>query len=79
MILLDSSALVCAVQQESGVERLKELIGLSRIVAVGAPMVLEAGMVLSQQNREGRHALDGFCASAKRSFWNFEESTPMSL
>ncbi len=71
MILLDSSALVCAVQQEDGVERLKELIGLSRLVAVGAPMVLEAGIVLSQRTREGRHALDGFLRECQAEFLEF--------
>lgn len=80
MILLDSSALVCAVQQENGVERLKELIGQSRIVAVGAPMVLEAGIVLSQRNRDGRHALDGFLRECQAEFLEFRrEHTDVAL
>jgi ribonuclease VapC len=60
MILLDTSAILCALQMENGSRRLRELIGEAKLVAVGAPMLLESGMVMSQRRIDGRHAVEGF-------------------
>ena len=46
-MLLDSSAVVCVVLREAGCERLTALLERARVVAIGTPMVLEAGIVLT--------------------------------
>ncbi|MEZ5356943.1 MAG: type II toxin-antitoxin system VapC family toxin [Bryobacteraceae bacterium] len=60
MILLDSSALVCALIGEPGADELRDLLEGARAVAVGAPMVLEAGIVLAARGLDARHGLGGY-------------------
>lgn len=46
-MLLDSSALVCALLREDSAERLASFLEGAAIVAVGTPIVVEAGIVLA--------------------------------
>lgn len=80
MILLDSSAILCAIRQESGSDRLHAILRDARLVAVGAPLVLEAGMVLSRDFPEGRYALEGFLRNFQAEILEFRrEHTEMAL
>ena len=60
MILLDSSAVLCALLNEPGAARLRSLLGRTKFVAIGAPTLLEASLVMSSRSVEGRHAIEGF-------------------
>ena len=80
-ILLDGSALVCSLLQESGAERRKALIRISRLVVLGIPMMLESEMFLWQRTHDGRHALDGFLRECRTEFLDFRRehtAIPMS-
>jgi ribonuclease VapC len=46
-VVLDSSVLIAVILQEPGYERLATAIDSSQEIIVGAPAILEAGMVLS--------------------------------
>jgi len=51
-VVLDTSAIVAVLLKEPGYERLTALIDQAAEVVVGAPSVLEAGMVLSSRLRQ---------------------------
>jgi ribonuclease VapC len=51
-MVLDTSAIVAVLLKEPGHERLMELIDQASELVVGAPNVLEAGMVLSSRLRQ---------------------------
>ena len=59
-MLLETSAIVCAILREPGSERLQELLNLAKIVAVATPCLLEAGLVLSGRGVDARIALPAF-------------------
>jgi ribonuclease VapC len=73
MILLDSSALICAIREEPGAERLRAIMRESKLVAVGSPIVVEAGMVLSRDVAAGRFALEGFLGSCQAEYLEFRK------
>lgn len=60
MILLDSSAVLCALLNERGSSRLRIMLGQAKIVAIGAPTLLEASLVMSSRSLDGRHVVEGF-------------------
>ena len=64
MILLDSSALVCAALEEAEAGQLARLLNDSSYNAVGAPLVLEAGMVLTARGYDARYYLTSSLESA---------------
>ncbi len=59
-MLLETSAIVCAILREAGSERLHELFSQAKIVAVATPCLLEAGLVLSGRGVDERVALPAF-------------------
>ena len=59
-MLLETSAIVCAILREPGSERLQELLNLAKIVAVATPCLLEAELVLSGRGVDARIALPAF-------------------
>jgi ribonuclease VapC len=66
-LILDSSAVVAVICREPGYEDLLEKIALARTVAIGAPTVAEAQMVLeiklgSKRGRDGAALVDQFLA-----------------
>lgn len=73
MILLDSSAMICAIREERGAEKLHRLIREANIVAVGAPLIVEAGMVLSRDGEDGRYALDRFLRYCNADYLEFRK------
>ncbi len=60
MILLDASAILCALLKEPGTARLKILLSETKYVAIGAPILLEASLVMSSRSLDARHAVEGF-------------------
>ena len=60
MILLDSSAVVCAVMREPEAPRLAARIESARGVAIGAPTLLECGMVLLRRGVDARRIVPGY-------------------
>ena len=60
MILLDSSAIVCSLMREPEAVRLADRLASSRVVAVGAPTILESGMVLMRRGLDARRVLPGY-------------------
>lgn len=60
MILLDSSAVVCAVMREPEAPRLAARIESSRGVAIGAPTLLECGMVLLRRGVDAGRIVPGY-------------------
>jgi len=66
-LILDSSAIVAVICREPGYEQLLRKIALARTVAIGAPTVAEAQMVLdiklgSKRGRDGAALVDQFVA-----------------
>lgn len=59
-MLLETSAIVCAILREPGSGRLHALLNQAKIVAVATPCLLEAGMVLSGRGVDARVALPEF-------------------
>ena len=60
MILLDSSAIVCAVMREPEAPLLAKRLEAARVVAVGAPTLLECGMVLMRRGVDARRVVPGY-------------------
>lgn len=60
MILLDASALICGIRKEPEIGRLRQVVESSRLIAIGAPILLEAGMVLDGRNIDSRLPLHQF-------------------
>jgi ribonuclease VapC len=60
-MILDSSAIVAVILAEPGYEEIRELIGGAEILGVGAPTVVESGIVLSARiGRDARPELNEF-------------------
>ena len=56
-MLLETSAIFCAILREPGSERLHELLNEAKIVAVATPCMVEAGLVLSGRGVDARVVL----------------------
>ena len=64
-MILDTSAIVRAVLREPGYERIFQRMGASPVLAVGAPTLVEAAMVLSSKvGRDSRAQLSRFLQEA---------------
>ena len=72
-MLLDSSAIVCAILREEGSERLHELLNQAKVVAVATPCLLEAGLVLSGRGVDARVVLPPFLDALKAERIAFRE------
>jgi len=59
-MLLETSAIVCAIMREPGAERLQALLNQAKIVAVSTPSLLEAGLVLSGRGIDARVEIPNF-------------------
>ena len=60
-MILDSSAIVAVILAEPGYDEIRELIGAAEILGVGAPTVVESGIVLSARiGRDARPELNEF-------------------
>jgi ribonuclease VapC len=60
-MILDSSAIVAVMLAEPGYEEIRERIGAAEILGVGAPTVVESGIVLSARiGRDARPELNEF-------------------
>jgi ribonuclease VapC len=80
MILLHTSAVLCALLDEPGSRRLKSLLGQTKLVAIGAPTLLEAGLVMASRSVEGRHAVEGFIRDCQAEVLEFRrEHSEMAL
>ena len=53
-------AVLCALLNQIGASRLKSLLGQTKFVAIGAPTLLEASLVISSLGVDGRYAVEGF-------------------
>ncbi|MBL8233851.1 MAG: type II toxin-antitoxin system VapC family toxin [Bryobacterales bacterium] len=58
-MLLDSSALICALMDEPEANQLANPLEEVSMVAVGAPMIVEAGIVLACRGLDPRRTLHG--------------------
>lgn len=64
-MILDTSAIVRAVLREPGYEQIFQRMGASPVLAVGAPTLVEAAMVLSSKvGRDSRAQLSRFLREA---------------
>jgi ribonuclease VapC len=71
-MILDSSAIVAVILAESGYDEIRELIGAAEIVGVGAPTVVESGIVLSARiGRDARPELNEFLRVAEAEVISF--------
>ena len=60
-MILDSSAIVAVMLAEPGYEEIRERIGSAEVLGVGAPTVVESGIVLSARiGRDARPELNEF-------------------
>jgi len=59
-MLLETSAIVCAILREPGVERLQAFLNQAKIVAVATPSLLEAGLVLCGRGVDARIEIPNF-------------------
>ncbi len=61
--MLDTSAIICALNREPEFERLKSLIEGAPFIAIGTPGLVEAGLVLAGQKGNPQLVLDDFIRS----------------
>jgi len=65
-MILDSSAIVAVMLAEPGYEEIRERIGAAEFLGVGAPTVVESGIVLSARiGRDARPELNEFLRVAE--------------
>jgi ribonuclease VapC len=73
-MVLDASAIVAIIQEEPGAEELVRRIDQAEIVVVGAPTLLEAGLVLTPRlRRDPRSVLAGFLRGSEAEVIPFTE------
>ena len=74
-MILDSSAIVAIVFQEDGYERLLEKLAAAAEVGIGAPTLVECGIVLSARlDRDARGLLSRFLDEAQVTLLPFTEA-----
>jgi ribonuclease VapC len=72
-MILDSSAIIALLLAEPGHEAIRRLIGEADVVAVGAPTLVEAALVLSSRlKRDARPLLSEFVREAEVEVIPFE-------